>query len=331
MVETPVLLDVVAPDIDRIEKAIRADIDNLSGDLDKLLVEILKYGLFGGGKRFRPLLAVVSSRLCENFREDIYELAIAFEYLHLATLFHDDVIDQADTRRGRAAVCKVYGVSAAILAGDFLHARSMEIIGRHGGVDALDIFCQATRGMVDGEFIQLRNTQNYNQSEDDYFEAINGKTALLISATAEIGGLAGGADAIEQKALREYGRNLGYGFQIVDDLLDYLGDELKTGKAVGNDLAEGKMTLPLIIAMEHAHKKDKEKLLHILTSSEEKVASFSEVYDLISKYNGFGLARKKAEQCMSKAIEALAVFPEKKQKDREILAGLARYALHREK
>lgn len=324
------LLKLVKPDIDRIEEALKGDLEALAEEMDGLLIEILNYGLFGGGKRFRPLIAVVSSRLCPNFSKEMYHLSIAFEYLHLATLFHDDIIDQADTRRGKESVCKLYGITGAILAGDFLHARSMEIVGRYG-VECLSVFCNATRSMVDGEFVQLRNSRNYNQSEQDYFTAIEGKTALLISAATEIGGHFGGADAEQRTALKEYGRNLGYGFQIVDDLLDYLGDEKKTGKVVGNDLAEGKMTLPLIITLQNASTKDKVRLTEILQDGERRAASFIEVHRLIEAYDGYYLTRKKAEHCINKAVESLSIFPAEKKNDVAILEGLAVYALHREK
>jgi octaprenyl-diphosphate synthase len=331
MADITALLNLIKPDIEKIEKAMRADVDSMAAGIDNLLLEILNYGLFGGGKRFRPLLAVIASRLCSVQEKKIYDLAIAFEYLHLATLFHDDVIDQADTRRGKPSVCNAYGIVPAILAGDFLHARSMEIVGRYGGREALGIFCGATSGMVDGEFLQLRNARNFNQSEKDYFHAIKGKTGLLIAATTEIGALYGGADISRQRALKEYGSNLGCAFQIVDDLLDYMGDENKTGKVVGNDLAEGKMTLPLILAMERAENKDKGRLLAILAEPELRQQSFSEVSDLIDKYNGFAKTRKRAEHCVSEAIRQLNIFPQEKKREIQVLTALAQYVLVREK
>ncbi len=331
MVDTKSLLHLIKPDIELIEKAMKADVNSLAKDMDGLHLEILQYGLFGGGKRFRPLLAVIAMRLCREYKDDIYNLAIAFEYLHVATLFHDDVIDQADTRRGKPSVCSAYGIAPAILAGDFLHARSMAIVGKYGGCKALEIFCEATGGMVDGEFLQLRNAKNFNQSEDDYFNAIHGKTALLIAATMQIGGLFGSADMVQQQSLREYGKNLGCAFQIVDDLLDYKGDEDKTGKAVGNDLAEGKMTLPLILTLEKANSHDKNRILYILTDSDLRQRSFGEVYDLVEKYDGFNQTRQRAEHCLVQAIKQLDVFPKEKERERNILTALGHYVLVREK
>jgi len=302
----------------------------LEARFDERLVEILRYGLMGGGKRFRPLLALLSSRLCGYATPEMYQLAIAFEYLHVATLFHDDVIDQAQSRRGKASVHAAYGLEAAILAGDFLHARSMEIIGTLGGTACLEVFCRATAALVDGEFLQLRNVRNYNQSEQEYFTTIEGKTAQLISAATEIGAIYSGAGDSRRKAMVQYGRNLGFAFQIVDDLLDYLGDEHETGKTVGNDLAEGKMTLPLILTLNRAEQHERRNLQKILEDGDVRSDSFATVFDLIRKYDGFNDARKQAENCIGDALAQLKIFDDNN-KDVEALKGLAQYALHRKK
>jgi octaprenyl-diphosphate synthase len=326
------LKDLIAPDILRIETAMRADIASMTDNLDGLLMEVLGYGLFNGGKRFRPLLAILAARLCGKTDPDVYRLAIAFEYLHMATLFHDDVIDNADLRRGRPTVSRVYGMVAAILAGDFLHARSMSMVGECGGVEALKIFCRATCGIVDGEFIQLRNATNYNQSEKDYFAAITGKTALLIAATTEIGSLYSGGTLQERQALKSYGNHLGCAFQIIDDLLDYLGDENTTGKTIGNDLAEGKMTMPLILAMNRAEGKDREHLLEILRDAEMRKNCLADVTGFISKHNGFSDTKTMAEGMVQEALIQLEIFSRPdKSKDRMILEGLAQYVLTRRK
>lgn len=325
------LMQLVQADIERIDSTMLDDLEKLAEKLDGRLVEILRYGLFGGGKRFRPLLTVISSRLSGGSSEEIYNLSIAFEYLHLATLFHDDIIDRAETRRGKPSVCKAYGIAAAILAGDFLHSRSMEVIGRLGGEQALEIFCGATEAIVDGEFVQLRNAENFNQSEADYFRAIEGKTALLISAATEIGALFGEADRKQQQALREYGRNLGYGFQIVDDLLDYRGEESATGKSTGNDLCEGKMTLPLILALEQADQSGRDTIIEILADPETRSKSFHSVYNFIERHEGFSRAESRAQRCIEDALCNLRVFPASRDKDIRILQGLAQYALQRKK
>jgi octaprenyl-diphosphate synthase len=330
------LIAAIAPDLAMIEQAMQADLASLTDDTAVLLGEVLHHGLFNGGKRIRPLLTVLCYRLCGGSavknKVDIYSLAMAFEYLHCATLFHDDVIDQALTRRGRPAVNVAFGETAAILAGDFLHARSMLLVGRGGGIQALEIFCGATTAMVDGEFLQLHNASNYNLAEADYFAVIMGKTARLIGATCEIGALVAGADAAARQALRNYGLHLGCAFQIIDDLLDYLGDEARTGKSVGNDFREGKMTLPLIIAMGRAEDKDRERLLFMLASVQERKSGFVEACTLIARYDGFALARHKAEGMIAEALAQLPVFKQAEvRQERAVLEALASYVLHRNK
>ncbi|MBW6520037.1 MAG: polyprenyl synthetase family protein [Desulfoarculaceae bacterium] len=332
----PGLMAALGPDMAIIEQAMQDDLATLAGDIDALLAEVLHYGLFNGGKRIRPLLTVLCWRLAGGGKVksgvDIYRLAIAFEYLHCATLFHDDVIDQALIRRGRPAVNVAYGETPAILAGDFLHARSMLLVGKEGGGQALEVFCGATTAMVDGEFRQLRNARNYNLAEADYFAVIKGKTAQLIGATCEIGALAAGVGSEGQQALRDYGLQLGCAFQIIDDLLDYLGDEASTGKSVGNDFREGKMTLPLILAIARAEDTDRERLLAMLASGEERHTGFAEASALIVRYDGFVRARQQAEEMIAKALSRLRLFDQDAvQQERAMLEGLAAYVLNRRK
>ncbi len=307
------LMAAIAPQVMQIEQAMRDDLAQETQGCDPLLAEVLEYGIFNGGKRLRPLLVLLAARLAgkkenDKDKQNLLLLAIAFEYLHGATLFHDDVIDRADMRRGKPSVVQQFGDIAAILGGDFLHSRSMFLIGSVGGGKALEIFCHATNAMVDGEFLQLRNARNYNLSEDDYFSAVQGKTALLIAATCEIGAMAGGATADEQKALADYGLGLGTAFQIVDDLLDYQGDAASTGKSVGNDFQEGKMTLPVILALRDASAQDQKRLLFLLADDARDNTGFAEGYALIDKYDGFGASRKIAESIVAEAVSGLESF-----------------------
>jgi octaprenyl-diphosphate synthase len=332
MTETEKLLNAVRLEAANIDRAMHADLESIRPSVDPLLIDVLEYGLFNGGKRIRPLLVVLAARLCGRRDDSIYQLGMAFEYIHAATLFHDDVIDNAQIRRGRPAVNRQFGLVAAILAGDFLHARSMEIVGKMAGSDALRIFCEATAGMVDGEFMQLRNASQANLSELDYYEAIMGKTGLLIAASCEVGALYGGADQEQQKALRSYGVGLGCAFQMIDDLLDYTGDQKKTGKKVGNDLAEGKMTLPLIVALSRADGKDRSMLENALHNQAVSEEEFQAVTGIIRKYEGFSDTRKQAEDTVREAVSRLALFTDlEADQDKAILTGLAGYILTREK
>jgi len=330
----------IASDVARIEQTMVDDLALSAAETAPLLAEILRYGLLHGGKRIRPLLMVLCYRLCGGGKDkggdeagvDIHRLAIAFEYLHGATLFHDDVIDQGLIRRGRPSVHVAYGETAAILAGDFLHARAMLLIGRGGGIPALEIFCQATTALVDGEFLQLHNARNYNLAEEDYFRVIMDKTARLIGAACQIGALVAGAGAGEQEALRDYGLCLGSAFQIIDDLLDYQGDEAATGKAVGNDFCEGKMTLPLIIAIGRAEESDRQRLLRMLATPDERKDGVAEARALIARYDGFALARQKADAMIADGLARLrSVGRADVQAERAVLEALASYVLSREK
>ncbi len=331
------LIQEIAPDVARIDQAMRDDLEVTTLGYDPLLMEVLHYGIFNGGKRLRPLLVLLAARLAGSVEkgkteEELLQLAIAFEYLHGATLYHDDVIDQADLRRGKPSVVKQFGEIAAILGGDFLHSRSMYIIGSVAGSKALDIFCKATNAMVDGEFLQLRNARNYNLSESDYFAAVRGKTALLIAATCEIGAIAGGASDAGRQALTAYGLALGTAFQVVDDLLDYQGDAAITGKAVGNDFKEGKMTLPVILALHNAGEQESVRLLSLLRDTASEGEGFEEAYALIEKYDGFSASRKKAESIVREALSGLDMFTDEDALTlRTVLQTLAEYVLIRKK
>lgn len=326
------IIGAVKAEAEKINACMRADLARLKPDIDDLLLEVLNYGLFNGGKRIRPLLVVLSSRLCGKKNDDAYRLGAAFEYLHAATLFHDDIIDKSETRRGKQSVYREFGTIAAILAGDFLHAQAMAMVSKFSGQTGLDIFCKATTGMVDGEFMQLRNAAKHNLSELDYYDAIMGKTGLLISAACEVGAVYGGGDERAVKALREYGVHLGCAYQIVDDLLDYQGDPRKTGKAVGNDLAEGKMTLPLILTINKANHTDRTRLMEILGDNALRAHCVKEVSAIILKYDGFDGARKRAEDEVENASRVIDSFSGKNIRfERNLLEGLARYVLSREK
>jgi octaprenyl-diphosphate synthase len=332
MVQMDMILAAIRSEAAKVNDYMRSDLAGLQSTTDDLLFEVLEYGLFNGGKRIRPLLAVFASRLCGNSGEESYRLGCAFEYLHAATLFHDDIIDNSATRRGKKSVCKQFGTVPAILAGDFLLALAMSTVGKYAGNEGLAVFCNATTGMVDGEFMQLRNASKQNLSELEYYDAIMMKTGLLIAAACEIGAIYGGGTFEQVKALRDYGVNLGCAFQIIDDLLDYLGDPAKTGKAVGNDLVEGKVTLPLILAMNSATKDDKARLLAILANTEERSRCVQEVSDIIARSGGFAAARGKAVDAVESAIASLQEFQVPQTLfERNVLEGVARYILTRDK
>lgn len=313
-----------------LEKAMREDLFEALDGKDPLLAEVIEYALFGGGKRIRPLLATLSARVCGRSDLAVYRLAAAFEYLHVATLIHDDVIDHARERRGRPSVVNQYGLASAILAGDWLHARSMYLVGRFGGQDELEVFCRSTTGMVDGEFLQLRYVADCDVTEQQYYDVIHRKTALLIESTCEIGAIFGGSNMAERSALATYGHKLGIAFQVVDDLLDYLGDTASTGKKTGNDFIEGKITLPLIHAMERGGNQTRVAITTLFENGREDSQAFKKVYDIIEKNNGFTSARQSAETLVGEAIAALEVFSDcDDQESLNMLRSLAAYVIER--
>jgi octaprenyl-diphosphate synthase len=315
-----------------LEGAAREDLAGALQGCDPALGEVLEYALFSGGKRIRPLLAVLAARICGRNDRELYWLAVAFEYLHVATLVHDDVIDNARQRRGRDAVGHRFGMAAAILAGDWLHARSMHLVGRYAGARGLDVFCHSTAGMVDGEFLQLRYVADPEVTEEQYFSVIHRKTALLIGSTCEIGALFGGADKRQQQSLALYGDRLGTAFQVIDDLLDYQGNSAATGKAIGNDFIEGKMTLPLIRAFAAAGREDRAVLTSLLRRERTDPAVLARFSGLVDALGGFSSARQSAEQMVGEAVSALDVFA--RGGDPESLAmlkTLAGYVLARDK
>ncbi len=328
-----VLLALITKNAGQAEKAIRADLTIATHDEDPLLQEVVEYALLGGGKRLRYFLITVCAQLCGGGEEqNLRLLAVAFEYLHAATLIHDDIIDHADIRRGKASVVHKYGTAATLLAGDWLHARSMRLIGSLAGENALDVFCTATADMVDGEFLQMRHAENLVVTEEQYFTIIAKKTAGLIRAACTVGALYGQGDMEQINSLRLYGEKIGLAFQVVDDLLDYLGDEQTTGKKIGNDFAEGKMTLPLIHALSHATSEDKETLLHYFANDRSQGQTFVCVQTILEKSGSFAFCRQRAKTDIEQALSALSCFTEKQQQQNLlVLQQLAGYILSRDR
>lgn len=323
--------------------ALLARLKELAGQVDRtmqedlgtiaspLLLEVVRHAIFQGGKRIRPLLTYTAARLInESPPQDTWRLAMTFEYLHAASLLHDDVIDGSDFRRGKETANRIWGISPVILAGDYLHARAMTIAGLVCGPEGLGIIGAATAAMVEAEFLQMQTARENNDDEANYFEVLRGKTAALIAAACETGILHGGGSRSQREALRTYGTNLGLAFQIIDDLLDYLGDPGKTGKAVGNDFSEGKMTLPLIHALNHCSRSDRQFLLALLEADRvEREKHLEKAAVVIDRANGFGYARRRAENLIEEACRGLLIFPENLA--REQLFGLAGYVLTRDK
>ncbi len=239
------IYDTVADDFSRVNDLI---IQRLSSDVP-LVEKIAQYIIESGGKRLRPLLVLLSSQAAGYTRDDHLKLAAVIEFLHTATLLHDDVVDTSDMRRGRSTANARWGNAPSVLVGDFLYARAFEMMVELESLPIMNVLSHATAVIAEGEVMQLMNVKNPDLSEAQYMQVIHNKTAMLFEAASHTGALLAGANDSQERALRDYGKHLGLAFQLVDDVLDYRGDAETMGKNVGDDLAEGKVTLPLIHAM----------------------------------------------------------------------------------
>ncbi|MEX2476073.1 octaprenyl diphosphate synthase [Marinobacter sp.] len=239
------IYETVADDFSRVNDLI---IKRLSSDVP-LVEKIAHYIIESGGKRLRPLLVLLSSQAAGYKKDDHLKLAAVIEFLHTATLLHDDVVDTSDMRRGRSTANARWGNAPSVLVGDFLYARAFEMMVELQSLRIMGVLSHATAVIAEGEVMQLMNVKNPDLTESQYMEVIHNKTAMLFEAASHTGALLAGAEDAQETALRTYGKHLGLAFQLVDDVLDYRGDAEAMGKNVGDDLAEGKTTLPLIYAM----------------------------------------------------------------------------------
>lgn len=313
-----------------IDQAMRRDLLDIHSPL---LHQVIEYTIFNGGKRLRPLLNILFAEACRASLPEprrIYQFSLCFEYLHAASLLHDDVIDHAGRRRGRPSANVQWGNHGVILAGDFLHSRALFLAGTQGGLECLERVCRAVQGMVDGEYLQLENEPGQHLSEAYYFQVLRGKTAMLIRAACETGCLIAAASAAQCAAAQNFGENLGLAFQIIDDLLDYLGDTRKTGKETGSDWREQRMTLPLIYALANANEADKQWLQRQFKADKaERLKTLPEATQVLRRNGAFEQAQGKAQQLIDSAVAALALFPDCEAT--RLLRALAQYVVQREK
>jgi octaprenyl-diphosphate synthase len=292
-----------------------------------LIANVSRYIIRSGGKRLRPLLMVLASRLLNYQGNDQYALSIVFEYLHAATLLHDDVVDNAELRRGRPSANTLWGNAAVVLVGDFLLATSFFLTVLSGNLRILTVLSATTTSMAEGEVLQLINSDNLEITKDDYIEVITRKTAILISAACQIGAILGEAPKDQEEAMRRFGLNLGVAFQLRDDFLDYTGSEEEVGKPVGKDLQEGKITLPLIHALECSSSEDRHRLVDLVTSDSIQEQTFAEVKEIIQRSEGLDHTDQLANRYIAEAKSALETFPPSP--TRESLMEIADYVVTR--
>ena len=317
------ILTAVEDDLNDIEKALS---DNLNPYLD-LVSDVAGHILFSGGKRLRPLLMVLSARLCGYTGNYEKTFSTALEYLHTATLLHDDLVDDATLRRGKKVAHQNWGNSIAVLVGDYLLARALSISAGTGKLRIIQILAELTENMSQGEVHQLMRKGDINLKEDEYLEVIRRKTAMLFEAACRVSAIIADASSESEKALADYGYNLGIAFQMADDLFDYTLTTSDFGKEVGADLREGKLTLPVIYALDKTTGKDKELMIKIIQDQNFSVDDFKLLIELLEKYGGLAYTRKVAASYIEHAKKALSIFNSSQAKD--IMMDIADYALAR--
>lgn len=317
------ILNLVKDDLLEIEVALE---QNLNPHLD-LVSQIAGHILFSGGKRLRPLLMVLSARLCGYDGNYEKTFSTIFEYLHAATLLHDDLVDEATLRRGKPAAHSIWGDAIAVLVGDFLLARSLSIAAETNRPDVIKVVAEITENMSQGEIHQLMKKGCIDLTEKEYMEIIRRKTAVLFQGTCRVGALISGVSKEKEDALAGYGFNLGIAFQMVDDLLDYSQDTTAIGKKVGADLKEGKLTLPVIYSLKSADAKDRIQMEKIIKNKDFSTEDFDTLIAIMKKYGGQTYTEKVAQKYVKNAKNALETF--KNSTTKEILLTIADYTLAR--
>ena len=310
-------------DLQQVEKCIN---NNVISEI-KLIPEIAHHLIDSGGKRFRPLLLLICARLCGYRGEHRFPMATVMEFIHTATLLHDDVIDQAAIRRGKDSANKIFGNSVSILVGDFLCFKAFMLMSGIGNNDIFGLVSQMGNIMSEGEVFQLTKCGDVNMNQDEYLSIIEKKTAVLISASCATGAILGSAPREKIDALAQFGRNAGMAFQITDDILDYTAKGKDFGKSIGKDLEEGKITLPLIFALQQSTDEEKNKIKEIIARKKSSQKAAREIVKLIQKYKGIDSSLQIAAGYISEAKSQLSIFGDCPEKDH--LNAVAEYILSR--
>ena len=273
-----------------------------------MINQIAHYIISAGGKRLRPMLVLLFARAFGFDGRERFELAATVEFIHTATLLHDDVVDESDLRRGRQTANALFGNAASVLVGDFVYSRAFQMMVSVSSLRVLEVLADATNVIAEGEVLQLMNMHDPDISVDDYLRVIRFKTAKLFEASARIGAVLAGTSTPIEESCAAYGRSLGTAFQLVDDLLDYEGATEQLGKNVGDDLREGKPTLPLLLAMERGSPTERQLIRHAIEQGE--VARLPEIVEIVRRTGAIAATRDAARAEADKAAAALSVLPE---------------------
>jgi len=300
------LLDLVSEDMEGINRII---LDKAISDVE-LIPELAHHLIDSGGKRLRPMLTIAASKLCGYHGNGHIRVAAAVEFMHTATLLHDDVVDESDLRRGKQTARVIWSNQASVLVGDFLLGQAFRMLVDVGCLPVLKILSNAAAVIAEGEVMQLAAAKNTSTTEDEYLAIINAKTAALFSAAAEVGAAIVDRPAPEQAALKSYGRNLGLAFQLVDDALDYSGDTANLGKTIGDDFREGKITLPIILSFRRGSDKERTFWTKTLVEGNIEPGDLEEAVALMKRHKAIEATLERARSYGAIAQDALAIFPD---------------------
>ena len=304
------VIDLYSDDLKRVEELMER---YLYSEVP-LIPEVFNHLIGSGGKRLRPLLLLIVSDLCEYKGESRYPLSAVLEFIHTASLLHDDIVDHAKTRRGKASANDIWGNSVCVLVGDFFYSKSFQLMTSHGNISIIKLLSAATNTMSEGEVFQLTKVDDTNITEREYLSVIEKKTAILISAACAVGGILADAPEAKTEALTRFGMRLGMAFQITDDTLDYIAAEDEFGKAIGTDLREGKITLPLIHTLKKCSSGDKNLIRKIINSKNPDREGIIEIVSLIKKYKGIDYALNKAREYIEEGKGFLETFKDSESK-----------------
>ena len=305
------LADLVKADLKRVNQTI---IEHMQSPV-ALIPQLAGHLIAAGGKRLRPMLTLGAAALC-NYKGDRHiRLSACVEFIHTATLLHDDVVDESDLRRGRESANAVWGNQASVLVGDFLFSRSFQLMTADGSIEVLRILSEASALIAEGEVQQLITTNDTETDESAYLEVIKGKTAKLFAAAAEIGAVVAERPKAEQKALESYGMNLGIAFQLVDDVLDYSAKQEKLGKTVGDDFLEGKITLPVILAFRRGDDHERAFWRRTLGHLDQQKGDLAKAQQLMAKHKTLSDSLDRARHYAAIARDALGLFDDGPAKD----------------
>jgi octaprenyl-diphosphate synthase len=294
-----------------------------------MIPTVSRYLISSGGKRFRPLVLLLSAQMSGYRGPRAVPLASSIEFIHTATLLHDDVVDRAFLRRGMASANSVWGEGASVLVGDFLFTKSFSMIVQDGSLPILEVVSNATTRMAEGEVLQLVKTGHPETTEEEYKYVVINKTAVLISAACRIGGILGGVSPDRERALGDFGLNLGIGFQLMDDMLDYISEAETLGKSIGKDLSEGKVTLPLIQTLRTCPPGDQERIIRVIKNQDREEEDIRHVIGVVQDCAGIDYTVKRAETYIEEAKRSLSIFPPGQEK--EALLAIADYTIQRKK